>query len=112
MINFNKEYHHPDFCEALSTADALLLTQLVVMEIKNVVDIEITDFLLNDLTTNIIKKRIEHFELPIQFSPYGFLYVGILAQGNIGKAVVTLIDSLTVFEDKIVGVKELIDLLG
>ena len=62
------------------------------------------------MSTKIINKKIEVFELPIYFSPAALLLVCILTKEVPGKAVVVLIDSLTKYADQVVTAQKLLDL--
>jgi len=48
----------------------------------------------NDFLVNVVRKRIEAGNLPIEYDMRGLAYLSILCEGNPGRAVITLIDLL------------------
>ena len=55
----------------------------------------------------IVQKRIEAMKLPIDFDTTGLLAALILSDGNPGKMVTILIDSLTKYEGQTVTIEEI-----
>ena len=62
-------------------------------------------------TCKVIDKRVEELDLPIKFTDAALLAAEVFAEGNPGKAVVFLIDSLNKFEGKTVGLDEICESL-
>lgn len=58
----------------------------------------------------VVKKRVEMLKLPISFTIGGYLALGVLSNGNPGRAVISLCDCLSEYEGKTVSAKEVADL--
>lgn len=95
-------------CEELSREDGSLLLNILSMQYE---DSGInTDEVAALFTSKVIDGRIKAFNLPIKFTPAGYLLAGLFSRGSPGKVVTILVDALNKFEGKTIGHDEMIDL--